>query len=255
MHFNNTSLLITHYNRSQSLDRLLQAFKRLEVSFSEIVVSDDCSCAEHLTPVEDLATHFKFRLLTSSENSGLGHNINKGQAVITTPYTLYVQEDFVPTAAFPERLVHALGMMEDDPTIDLMRFYAYLSYPYLKPENDYGFSEMYLPFLGYRYKKIYQYSDHPHLKRSSFTAKFGRYKEGLSVDRTEYQMCLSFLQNKGRGFFFNDFKDLFVQVNTVAEPSTAIRNNWRNSSNLLITSIRNVYRQFKYNYDIYLNTM
>lgn len=252
MHFEDTSLLITHYNRSQSLERLLQAFERINVTFSEVVVSDDCSRPEHLIALENLAEQFKFRLVTTPINGGLGHNINKGQAVITTPYTLYVQEDFVPTEAFPERLIQALGMMGEDQAIDFMRFYAYIPYPYLKPQNDFGFSEMHLPFPGYRYKKIYQYSDHPHLRRSTFIEKFGKYKEGVSVDRAEYQMCISFLRNKGKGYFYNDFKGLFDQVNTTTEPSTATRSDWKNRSNFFISSIRNIYRQLKYNYDIYL---
>ncbi len=252
MHFDNVSLLITHYNRSQSLNRLLQSFKELGLTFSKIVVSDDCSRAEHLIAIQKLTDYYSFRLVGSPVNKGLGHNINKGQAVITTPYTLYIQEDFIPTSAFPERLSQAFGMMENDPSIDLMRFYAYIPYPYLKPENDFGFSEMHLPFLGYRYKKIYQYSDHPHLRKSSFAEKFGKYPEGISGDKTEYQMCLSFLQNKGKGFFYTDFKGLFVQANSADEPSTMTRSDWRNSSNWLIKATRNIYRQLKYNYEIYL---
>ena len=252
MHFDDISLLITHYNRSQSLKRLLQTFEQLGVAFAEIVVSDDCSDAEHQQAIKELQKQFTFRLVESPVNKGLGHNINKGQAVITTPYTLYVQEDFIPTDLFPNRLDQALELMKEDTTIDLMRFYAYIPYPYLKPKNDAGFSEMYLPFLGYRYKKIYQYSDHPHLRKTSFSTKFGAYREGVSGDKTEYQMCLSFLRNQGKGYFYNDFKTLFQQANSAEEPSTMTRSNWRNSSNFLIKVVRNVYRQLKYNYDIHL---
>lgn len=252
MHFDNVSLLITHYNRSQSLNRLLLAFEQLGIAFAEVVVSDDCSSNDHLLAIKDLQKRFNFKLVDSPVNRGLGNNINKGQAVVKTPYTLYVQEDFIPTDIFPTRLSQALGMMKEDTTIDLIRFYAYIPYPYLKPRNDAGFSEMFLPFLGYRYKKIYQYSDHPHLRKSNFTEKFGTYKEGISGDKTEYGMCLSFLRNHGKGFFYNDFKTLFIQANSADEPSTMVRSNWKNSSNFFIKIVRNVYRQLKYNYDIHL---
>ncbi len=245
------TLLVTHYNRSQSLQCLLQAFRN--VRFAEIVVSDDCSQAAHLAALEDLSTgDIPFKLLKAPKNGGLGNNINKGQDHIRTPYTLYVQEDFVPTEKFLEKFQNALDMMEGDKTIDFIRFYGYLRYPYLKPTNEFGFAEMYLPSLAYKYKKIYQYSDHPHLRRSNFLTKFGRYKEGVSVDRSEYNMCISFLRNRGRAYFYNDFQTLFDQRNTNDEPSTIDRRNWRNSSNFFIGALRNVYRQAKYNFDIYV---
>lgn len=249
-HFDNVALLITHYNRSQSLKRLLAAFQSLRISFAQIVVSDDCSKKEHLDDIKDWVNEFHFELVTTSVNGGLGNNINKGQAAVSAPYTLYVQEDFVPTDLFASRFRQALEMMDTDETIDLVKFYAYIPYPYLKPANAFGFSEMYLPFLGPRYKKIYQYTDHPHLRRSTFIQKFGKYKEGVSVDRAEYAMCVSFIRNKGKGFFYNDFKALFLQKNSSDEPSTIDRRNWKNSSNPFITVLRHLYRQLKYNYDI-----
>ncbi len=46
--FPNVTLLITHYNRSGSLERLLNAFEKLNCSFENIVVSDDGSKAFHI---------------------------------------------------------------------------------------------------------------------------------------------------------------------------------------------------------------
>src|SRR5690606_14042435 len=194
LHFGNVTLLITHYNRSQSLRRLLETFSSLNVTFAEIVVSDDCSKSEHLNALKKMAEEMSFTLVTTPKNGGLGHNINKGQAIVTTPYTLYVQEDFVPTPAFASGpFQHAVASMDRDQSIDMFRFYSYILYTYLKPADLHGFSEMYLPFPGLNYKKIYQYSDHPHLRRSNFLEKFGKYKEGVSVDRAEYGMCVAFL--------------------------------------------------------------
>ena len=100
------------------------------------------------------------------------------------------------------------------------------------------------------YKKIYYYSDHPHLRRSSFFERFGRYEEGLKGDKTEYKMCVSFIKNKGKGLFYDDYKALFKQENSSEEPSTMTRSNWTQSENLLITLVRNIYRQVKYNFDL-----
>jgi len=249
--FPEVTLLITHYNRSQSLERLLRTFSELQVVFKEVVVSDDSSKAIHLDALNKLQQTYKFSLVTTPINRGLGNNINKGQDTITTPYTLYVQEDFVPAPEFVPNLLKAFALMEQAPDLDIVRFYAYYAYPYLKPYAE-GFGEMlYKPWFT-NTTKIYHYSDHPHLKRASFTEKFGRYKEGIKSDRTEYLMCISFIQNKGKGLFYYNFKDLFTQENSDSEPSTVTRSNWRASENVFISAARSVFRQIKYNYDIHL---
>lgn len=242
-------LLITHYNRSKSLEHLLESFRLLECCFGNIVVSDDGSNVKHLKYVKKLQGLYSFELITSPTNKGLGNNINKGQDIITTPYTLYIQEDFEPKAIFPGKLKRALRFMEVDNELDYIRFYAYHSYPYLKPFKD-GFSEMYIKPFGFNYTKIYYYSDHPHLRRTCFFDKFGRYAEGLKGDRTEYKMCVSFIQKKGKGLFYDDYQGLLKQKNSFDEPSTMIRKSWRQNNSFFTKIIRDVYRQFKYNYDL-----
>lgn len=247
--FNEVTLLITHYNRSQSLQRLLAAFAELGCHFNTIVVSDDGSRAEHQALLAKLQHQYGYQLITTPQNQGLGHNLNKGQDAVQTDYTLYVQEDFVPKPLFVQQLKESLALMDQNQTLDIVRYYAYMAYPYLKPYAE-GFSEMrFLPF-GLNYKKIYYYSDHPHLRRRSFQTKFGRYTEGIPGDKTEYQMCVSFLQQKGKGLFYDDYKALFDQKNDADEPSTMQRAVLAQSNNPFITVVRNVYRQIKYNYDI-----
>ena len=249
--FPEVTLLVTHYNRSKSLERLLQAFRDLDCAFGDVVVSDDCSHPVHLQALETLQENFSIRLVHASLNKGLGNNINKGQDAVRTPYTLYVQEDFVPTAEFLPAFRHSLHMLRTDPEVDIMRFYAYYAYPYLKPASH-GFSHMlYRPWFMHT-SKIYQYSDHPHLRRSTFLQKFGRYTEGIKSDRTEYRMCISFIRNKGKAMFYDAFDTLFLQENSEQEPSTVQRSKWRQSDNLVIAIVRTVYRQLKYNYDLHL---
>lgn len=248
-YFKNVSLLITHYNRPKSLERLLSAFDALECKFEEIVVSDDGSKSEHQIALRTLQSKFAFRLIESVTNKGLGNNVNKGQRAVTSTMTLYVQEDFVPTEMFPGRFRIALDLMEQNQDLDIIRLYAYYAYPYLRPYSD-DFSEMLIKPYYMNYTKIYYYSDHPHLRRSNFLEKFGEYQEGLAGDRTEYRMCLSFIQNNGKGLFYNNFKDLFVQENSEIEPSTMTRSTLTSSDNPLISTLRYVYRQLKYNFDI-----
>ncbi|MGA0558527.1 glycosyltransferase family 2 protein [Larkinella sp. VNQ87] len=249
-HFPGVTLLITHYNRSSSLERLLRTFRELNCTFDDIVVSDDGSKPEHLTVLRSLAKPYKFRLITTPQNKGLANNINKGQEAVKTPYTLYVQEDFIPKSAFATHFRDALAMMNEDDTLDIVRFYAYFAYPYLEPYKN-GYSRMlYKPWYG-DYNKIYYYSDHPHLRRSSFLDKFGRYVEGIKSDKTEYRMCLSFIKKKGKGLFLTDFNAMFEQKNSEDEPSTVTRSNWRHqNTNFFVIWGRALYRQIKYNYEL-----
>lgn len=248
-YFPDISLLITHYNRSRSLENLLKSFEALSCQFGGIIVSDDGSQVEHVSRLLRLQRRFCFKLVSAEYNQGLGNNINKGQDAVETPYTLYVQEDFEPTIFFPEKLKQSVEYMKEDERLDIVRYYAYNKYPYLLPFKD-GFSWMHMNPIGLKYRKLYCYSDHPHLRRTSFFDKFNRYEEGLSGDKTEYKMCLSFIHRNGLGLFYNSYKTLFIQKNSIVEPSTMSRNSWKNSDSYLIDKVRNVYRQIKYNYHI-----
>ncbi len=249
-HFDTVTLLVTHYNRSSSLERLLRSFSKINCSFGDIVVSDDGSKAEHVDAAKALSQEMRFRLITTPKNAGLGNNINKGQDAVNTPYTLYVQEDFEPANNFGVHFSAALLIMEERKDMDVARFYAYFKYPYLK-KIRHGFSEMKFSFWKPGYAKFYAYSDHPHLRRSNFFDRFGRYAEGVKGDITEYRMMLSFLQHNGKGIYYENFKSLFDQKNSNEEPSTMIgtRNYWRESDNGIVWLMREVYRYLKFNFD------
>ena len=249
--FDDVTLLVTHYNRSKSLERLLQSFKNLNCLFEDIVVSDDGSKPEHLNYITELQNSYAFRLILTPVNKGLGNNINKGQDAVKTKYTLYVQEDFEPAADFALRFTDAVNIMQEKPGLDMIRFYAYFKYPYLKPYRN-GFSEMQFKWWLPGYKKFYYYSDHPHLRKSNFFEKFGRYPEGVKGDVTEYRMMMSFIKEKGKAMFYEDYKGLFFQKNSSDEPSTMKRNFWRENNNIFVHFLRETYRHFKFNYDLFL---
>jgi glycosyltransferase involved in cell wall biosynthesis len=251
LHFNDITLLITHYNRSKSLENLLFSLANFQISFANIVVSDDGSNPQHFNYVQNLAKQYPMQLITTPVNKGLGNNINKGQDAIKTSYTLYIQEDFVIKSLFAQKLSVAHQFMQQDLNLDMVRFYAYFKYPNLKPISD-GFSEIIFNqfnfFQGYR--KFYVYSDHPHLRRNNFFEKFGRYDEGIKPDRTEYNMMMKVLAKKPKVYFYENITELINQENSVAEPSTIKRNFWRNSNNHLIQVIRIIYRYLRFNLDL-----
>jgi glycosyltransferase involved in cell wall biosynthesis len=244
--FPGVTLLITHYNRSSSLERLLSTFRKLDCRFEDIVVSDDASRPEHLERVKAMQQVYNFRLVTTPENKGHGNCINKGQDVITTPYTMYVQEDFVPSGTSPVHLQDALQFMNEDKSLDFIRFWALSeSYPGLKPYGK-GFSEMVFNFWNLNHLKFYQYSDTPHIRRSNFLEKFGRYAEGVHGDVIDYRMAISFLQHKGKGLFYTDFSSLFSHENSPDEPSTIREGvNWRHSDKPFIRFLRWIYLKYK----------
>ncbi len=93
------------------------------------------------------------------------------------------------------------------------------------------------------------YSDHPHLRRSSFLQKFGRYPEGVKGDITEYRMMMSFLQHRGQGLFYEKYRDVFHQKNSADEPSTMKRNYLREARNPFVSVLRYLYRHLKLNID------
>ncbi len=99
------------------------------------------------------------------------------------------------------------------------------------------------------YRKFYYYSDHPHLRRSTFFSRFGRYREGIKVEATEYRMMMSFLANRGKALFYDNYTTVFEQINSTSEPSTVKRNFWRESGNPLISVIRDLYRYTRFNLD------
>ncbi|WP_316810256.1 glycosyltransferase family 2 protein [Pedobacter heparinus] len=252
-HFENVTLLVTHYNRSKSLERLLDNFDKVDCSFHEIVVSDDGSRPEHLSYIESLKARFEFKLVTTPKNKGLGNNINKGQDAVKSPYTLYVQEDFIPLPGCEVPLKNAVSILAEDLRFDTVRFYSYLEYTH-KRVYKYGFSEMIFNHWSNNLDKFPLYSDHPHIRRSNFFEKFGRYSEMKNPEKTEFDMMISFLQNKGKGLLYDKFKSVFEQINTSSEPSTMTqeRTSWRKKDNLPIRFIRYIYRYVLFNYSLYL---
>lgn len=248
-HFSDISLLVTHYNRSLSLERLLKTLEDQKISFNEIVVSDDCSKIEHQKNLEEYVKRYGITLVTTPVNKGLANNLNKGQRAVKSPLTLYIQEDFVPTERFLQTLKDGHSLIVEDPTIDIVRFYAYRKYPFLKPLKH-GFSEMKFRFW---YPNAFQfncYSDHPHLRRTSFIEKFGPYDEKIKLERAEFKMAISFLQHKGKAVIIDDIQGILIQANSSQEPSQVKRRKFRvviqRSESFPFGIVRFFYRNIKF---------
>ncbi|MGI4736141.1 MAG: glycosyltransferase family 2 protein [Janthinobacterium lividum] len=158
--FDDVTLLITHYNRSGSVQRLLETLLAQQLRFAAIVVADDGSLPAHRQRLEHLAPVYGLQLVASARNYGLGHNLNQGQAHVQTALTLYVQEDFLPTPKFGPALQQAVALMRRDAQWDLVRFFANFRYPYTTPYQG-EFAAITIPPFALDYHKIYAYSDNP----------------------------------------------------------------------------------------------
>lgn len=87
-HFPDITLLVTHYNRSSSLENLLQSFEQQNISFASIIISDDGSQPIHFNKLESLKERYELTLVPAAMNGGLGRNLNKGRGPLQllTPY-------------------------------------------------------------------------------------------------------------------------------------------------------------------------
>jgi GT2 family glycosyltransferase len=194
VHFPDITLMITHYNRSNSLERLLRSFKNLKCTFGDIVVSDDASKPEHLEKVKLLSNEFSFRLVAATKNEGLGNNINKGQKAVKTGYTLYIQEDFIPTLHLAVHLKDALDIMNENKKWDYIRFYSYWPYPYLKEYKKVFFEMFYKPwYLNTR--KFYCYTDHPMSEEATFSISLENMKKVKELTKPNI-ICALFYTKK-----------------------------------------------------------
>ena len=243
--FADVTLLIIHYNRSKSLERLLIAFRDLGCKFEDIVVSDDASKPEHVARLNELKQIFNYRLVLAPENKGFGNNMNKGRDAVNTPYTLCVLEDFVPLPGCAPHMLDALQIMNEHKDVDYIRFWSFYRYPVMKPYGK-GFSEMKLSFWHPSHMKFFMYSDNPHMHRSNYLEKFGRYFEGRDGNITEYRMSISFMQKRGKGLFYDKYAELFDHKNSEDEPSTFNRASWRSSRSPLFLFVRWFYLRYKW---------
>lgn len=244
-YFPGVTLLVTHYNRWKSLHRLLTKLNELKCRFDDIVVSDDASRPEVLEQLKTLQSTFAFRLVTAPANKGFAHNINKGQDAVETAHTLYIQEDFVPSDLFPRRMMDALQIMNERTDIDYIRFWSQYRFPTLK-KYDKGFSETVFNPLIMNHRSFYMYSDNPHIRRSNFLQKFGRYEEDIDGNISEHNMAIRFIQRKGKGLFYEEYTSLFDHKNDGDEPSCFARAKWQSSQTPFWNTLRSVYLKYKW---------
>ena len=187
------SFLITHYNRPSDLLACIEAIKKLNITNSEIVVSDDASTIKNLNLLKEYSID---KLILSDTNKGLAANINKGLAACEGEYIIYCQEDFVLSPEINSILPECLDILKSKKA-DLIRFTANFQFKKLISISE---NIALIPkfcrenfILNY-----YQYSDHPFMTKKSFYNEYGYYLENTSGRYGETEYAIRICNSKAK---------------------------------------------------------
>ncbi|MCH5685121.1 hypothetical protein LWM68_13215 [Niabella sp. W65] len=80
-HFPDITLLVTHYNRSASLQNMLQSFRVRQLSFGGIVVSDDGSQPLHFDKLQELQKSSGLHLFRPLKTAALVKTLIRGKTL------------------------------------------------------------------------------------------------------------------------------------------------------------------------------
>lgn len=188
------SILITHYNRPESLVVCLKTIRDLQLDIPyEIVVSDDGSTLENLQKVRALKID---QLITVFINEGLTANLNKGIKACKGDYIFYCQEDFTILPELSQQLQEVFKVL-DNGKLDMVRLRANYVFKHLIRITD----EIYrIPRFSFKNFNIntFQYSDHPFITKVNFYKKYGYYLEGTSGPYGETEYAIRILNTNAK---------------------------------------------------------
>lgn len=184
-----TVLFIT-FNRSDMLERSFQAIKSCqELKDVKVIVSDDCSKAEHLDRIRYMGFD---QVISAERNGGLGKNNNKGLRAVSSEFCLMVQDDCM--LATPDAVSRSLKILKADPSIGMVRLNGDVDvFPLVRREAggmpywvcDHT-SEAYAQLKQQPGKRLRVYSDQPHVRRTSLHERVvGYYVEGTPMEQSE----------------------------------------------------------------------
>ena len=208
------SILITHYNRFDSLLKCIEAFKLLGLNNVELVVSDDGS--EQFVQ-EQLKTIKVDTLLLNDKNTGLASNLNRGLKACKGSFILYCQEDFIPQSELFSYLEEAKSIIKSD-MADMCRLKANFYFPKLIPLTS---NFKLIPKFSWNnfYYNTFQYSDNPFITRSDFFEDFGYLLENVSGPYGENEYAIRIMKSKAKIAISNTY-----QFRTNTESQSVIMN-------------------------------
>lgn len=193
------------YNRPFEIrETLTSLFRNLRYAGrTTLYIADDSSPPEYRSTLSGWLRDncpWNFHVLTTPHNQGWGANANHliTTAHMTAPYLYFTEDDYVLHKHLD--LSPVVALMENEPTIAMMRFRATAGTPLLYQGHETDISN-FLPdhreHLGYGIGRIqwlelmvdspslWLYSNGPHLKTAAFHFAHDLYPEGLKLGATE----------------------------------------------------------------------
>lgn len=184
------SIIITTFNRPDSLKRCVDAIRDLSLSIPhEVVVSDDASNEKNLDQIKQLSGIDN--LILSDVNQGLGANLNKAIRAAKGEFIVYCQDDFVLDKNIEPILLEGMQAIENK-KLDMIRFTSNYSFPKLIPFSE---NIKRIPHFSWQnfFYNTYQYSDHPFLSKKSFFVELNYFLEGVKGDYGENEFAIRVL--------------------------------------------------------------
>jgi len=196
------SILITHYNRPEVLEKCISSLRKLAWGSIpiEIVVSDDASKEITQRFIKKLPID---KLIISPVNKGLTSNINTGIRNCSGKYILYCQEDFIPKMELVERLPEIIKVL-DSGMADMVRLKANYKFPKLLKLTE---NIKLIPKFSWQnfYLNTFQYSDHPFIVNKSFFNTYGYYLENTSGAYGENEYAIRIMKSNARIAIVNSY--------------------------------------------------
>ncbi len=196
------SILITHFNRIESLEKCLKAFEKIDFSnFKiEIVVSDDGS---EIKIQEQLKALKIDTLVLSERNEGLASNLNKGINACKGNYILYCQEDFLPQVELSSYMPQIVETL-DSGKAEMIRLQANYVFPKLLPLSE---EIKLIPKFSWKnyYYNTFQYSDNPFITTRSFFDKYGYFLENTCGAYGENEYAIRIMNSNAKIAIVNKY--------------------------------------------------
>lgn len=199
------TMLICTYNREQELIETLHALHDNIYYEGErrYLICDDCTPpdqdGDYLTRLKSHAIWktLKPRFIPTEINSGWGVNVNYGLLHVDTPYTFFVEDDYLLMKELDLR--EGVAIMEAHPHVGMIRYRGtagdHLVYHQFEANIAHHMPD-YHQGLGLPGRisylqidsgspSVYIYSHGPHLKHFRFHQFYGMYPTGLKLGETE----------------------------------------------------------------------
>ena len=130
-------------------------------------------------------------------HGGMGANTNWGLRAARREYILQLQDDreCIAQRTF---LRETVGVLDQWPDVDLVRFYGTDQLPIHEPRVAMGADCRCLVYPRKQPNGAYKYSATPHLKRRRFHEEIGWYREGVPMQKSELGLCRKLERRRGR---------------------------------------------------------